>query len=90
MTGVFLLRFDARKTWDVCCAGSLLPTGITRSSTVAELLMKVSPSMDVAFQPCTRMPLAGLTRNPSESTPNAPARLKNVSSPERRVKNPSP
>ncbi len=72
ISGVRLSRLQANHTSEVARAGSLLPTGITRSLTSAEVLTKVIPPTVCAIQPCTRMPLEGFTRVPTLSRPKAP------------------
>ena len=59
----------------VAAAGSLPPTGITRSAMSAAVLMRVTPPTLWACQPCTRMPLAGFTRVPFSSRAKAPLRV---------------
>ena len=75
ISGVVLSRLQANQMSVVAFAGSLLPTGMIRSSISAETLTNGSPPTVRAIQPCTRMPLAGFTSRPSRSSEKEPARV---------------
>ena len=75
ISGVLLSRLLANHTSVVALAGSLLPTGMTRSWMSAALFTKVWPPTVCAIQPCTRCPSAGFTSRPSWSRPKAPLRV---------------
>jgi len=62
---VRLSRLQARSTSVVAAAGSLSPTGTSRSRSGAAVLISVTPFTVLACQPWTFMPWAGLTSSPS-------------------------